>query len=94
MISGLRRYHPGRSTCGLRLRNQIPLRRGRKRKAGHSGATHLFVLEELHLHARLNGPVVTLARIILGSLLLNECLVETEIVPDAILPTGVAVLVV
>ena len=41
------------------------------------------------LGPRLDGPVAALARIILWPLLLDEALVETEVVSDAVLPAGV-----
>ena len=46
-----------------------------------------LILEELSFHARFDGPVTSFARIILGSLLLHECFVQTQVVPDAVLPS-------
>lgn len=45
-----------------------------------------LILEELTFHARLDGPVTPFARIILGSLFLHERFVQTQVVPDAVLP--------
>lgn len=39
------------------------------------------------LHARKNDPVVTFSGVILWSLLLYECFVETEVVSNTILPS-------
>jgi hypothetical protein len=41
------------------------------------------------LHARFDCPIISLARVVLRSLLLDEMLVQTEVVPNAVLPTGI-----
>lgn len=46
-------------------------------------------LEELLLGAGFDAPVVALARVILGSLNLDEVLVEAQVVANTILPTSV-----
>lgn len=53
---------------------------------GGSTAARL-ILEELTFHARLDGPVTPFTRIILGSLFLHECFVQTQVMPDAVLPS-------
>jgi hypothetical protein len=53
------------------------------------GFASWLLLKELKLGARLNPPVVSLSRIILGPLNLDEVFMEAEIMSDAVLPAGV-----
>ena len=48
-----------------------------------------LLLDELTLEPGCDGPVVALAGIVLGPLLLHKGLVQTEVVSDAILPSGI-----
>lgn len=73
---------------------RLPLRGCRERKTGHGSATQGLVLEKLRLHARFNRPVISFSRVILGSFLFNERLVQAQIVADAVLPAGITVLVI
>lgn len=76
------------------MRDRLPLGDCGERKAGHGSTTQGFVLEKLRLHARFDCPVISLAGIILWPFLLDECLVQTQVVTNAILPAWVTVLVV
>lgn len=73
---------------------RLPLGGCRERKTGHGSATQGLVLEKLRLHARFDCPVIPFSWVILGSFLFNERLVQTQIVTDTVLPTGIAVLVI
>jgi len=50
---------------------------------------HRSIFKKLLLHTLLDSPVVALAGVILGPFLLDECLVETEVVTDTVLPARV-----
>lgn len=87
-------YHPRCCTGALWMGNRLHLGNSRKRKTGHGRTTQRFVLEKLHLHTRLNRPVISFAWVILWPFLFDECLVQTQIMANAILPTRITVLVI
>ena len=87
MLQGRRWHHRRLAGPGRRGRGKV----GRRRLKGANGAQRQrpssgSLLEELSLSSRGDGPVVALARVTLGALLLDEGLVEAQVVADAVLP--------
>ena len=53
------------------------------------GFANCLVLDKLMLHSWLDSPIVSLSWVVLWSLLLDESLIETEIMSNAVLPSSI-----